>query len=80
MNTERKCAVLLLPGPADETALRRAAERARTETDWGALEIEIFPGRAGTLLLIRPAAGLYIKEDAVRFVALYAGKKAGQDS
>ena len=70
MNGERKCMALRLPGRPDEAELRRAAERALdTGEDWGAVEIEVFPGREGTLLLVHPAAGLYIREDAARFLA-----------
>ena len=69
MEAERKCMALRVPGQPDDGELRRAAERALgDEEDWGAVEIEVFPGREGTLLLVHPAAGLYIREDAVRFL------------
>ena len=71
MDTEKKCLALRVPGQPDDEELRRAAERAMdTGEDWGAVEIEVFPGREGTLLLVHPAAGLYIREDAVRFLSL----------
>ena len=67
-----RCAALCGPGlPCPEQIRRAVAEALGPGTDWGALEIEIFPGREATLLLIRPAGGLYIKEDAVRFLLVH---------
>ena len=71
METDRKCVALRLPGRPDDGELRRAAEQALGEgEDWGAVEIEVLPGRKGTLLLVHPAAGLYIREDALRFLTV----------
>ena len=66
---EIRCAAVCVPGrPGTEQIRRAAAEALGPGTDWGTLEIEIFPGREATLLLVRPAGGLYIREDAVRFL------------
>jgi len=63
--------VLRLPGQPDAGELRRAVEKALSSgEDWGTLEVEVFPGRRGTLLLIHPAAGVYIREDAVWFLSV----------
>ena len=71
MDTERRCVALRVPGRPDDSELRRAAERALGPGEnWGAVEIEVFPGRKGTLLLVHPASGLYIREDAVRFLTV----------
>ena len=71
MDREKQCVALRLPGQPDAGQLRRAVEEAFSSgEDWGALEVEVFPGRRGTLLLIHPAAGMYIREDAVRFLSV----------
>ena len=38
-------------------------------TDWGALEIEIIAGREESLLLARPASGVYISREALSRLA-----------
>lgn len=69
MEEERRCLALRVPGVPDGA---EAADLVRAElgenTPWGALEIEIFPGRDETLLLARPAAGTYICAEALRFL------------
>ena len=66
---ESRYAALCLPGRPDRREIRRAvAGVLGPETDWGAVEVEVFPGRETTLLLVHPAAGVYIREDAVRFL------------
>ena len=71
MDAEKKCLALRMPGRPDAGEIRAAVDRAvAAPEDWGALEVEIFPGREGTLLLVRPAAGTYIREDALRFLAV----------
>ncbi|MBR6115102.1 MAG: hypothetical protein IKQ10_07970 [Oscillospiraceae bacterium] len=64
-----KCLAVRVPGlPSDDQAEAIVRAALAPRDDWGALEIEIFPGREGTLLLARPARGVYITADALRFL------------
>ena len=66
-----KCLAVRVPGlPSDDQAEAIVRAALAPRDDWGALEIEVFPGRKGTLLLVHPASGLYIREDAVRFLTV----------
>ena len=74
MAEAKKCLALQVQGRPDSAEAARLIRSAlQGQPGWGVLEIEIFPGRDGTLLLARPASGVYIREDAVRF--LLAGRK-----
>ena len=65
----RKCVAVHVPGRPDPREAEHLARCALSEgEDWGALEVEIFPGREDTLLLIHPAEGVYIDRSAVRFL------------
>ena len=66
----KKCVALYVPGRPDSREAERLARSAVEDAaDWGALEIEMFPGREDTLLLIHPAEGVYIARSAVRFLS-----------
>ena len=69
MRGTERCLALRVPGHPDDREALRLVREALDGPDWGALEVEIFPGGQETLLLIRPAAGIYIDERAVRFLA-----------
>ena len=69
MGEERRCLALRVPGApdgAEAAELVRAALKGTAR--WGVLEIDIFRGRGETLLLVRPAAGTYIRPEALRFL------------
>ncbi len=69
MEKKPNCLALQVPGRPDTPEAERLIRAALGgQSGWGALEIEIFPGRDGTLLLAHPARGVYIREDAVRFL------------
>ena len=69
MSQEMTCLALRVPGRPDAPEAERLIRSAlRGQGEWGILEIEIFPGRDGTLLLAHPANGVYISEDAIRFL------------
>ena len=69
MASERVLA-LRLPGcPGPEEAERQVRTALGTETDWGILEIELFPGGRETLALVHPARGTYIDARAAAFLA-----------
>ena len=53
------------PGPfgRQKARVRRA--------DWGALEIEIIAGREESLLLARPASGVYLSREALSRLAAH---------
>lgn len=74
MRKDTRCLALQVagrPGTAEAEALVRSA---LGECDWGAMEIEIFPGREGALLLAHPAEGTYIRKDALLFLSVrYSG-------
>ena len=71
----QRCLALLAPGAPDGAEAAELVRHALGEdADWGALEIEMFPGRDGTLLLARPAAGIYIRSAAVRFLSRRRGE------
>lgn len=55
------------PDRAEATALVRSALREQGAS--GAVEVELLPGRRDTLLLIHPAAGLYIDSRAAAVLA-----------
>ncbi len=74
MEEAHKCIALWVSGLPDHRRARALVRRALDGADWGALEIEIFPGRDGTLLLAHPAQGVYIEENALRFLAQWGGK------
>ena len=60
---------LLLPGSPDDEYAEVLVRRALAgQDDWGTLEIERFPGRDSTLLLVHPAEGVYIRREALRFL------------
>lgn len=56
------------PKPSDAKRLVFAALGGR---NWGALEIEIIAGREESLLLARPASGVYISREALLRLAAH---------
>ena len=75
MKRDAQCLVLLAAGhPGAEEARRLVRSALGEDRDWGALEIEAFPGRDATLLLAHPAAGTYISKDAARFLWVRLGR------
>ncbi len=69
MDGKRNCLALRIAGEPDARRIRQAAG------SWGALEVEVFPGRGETLLLIHPAEGVYIDRRAAE---LLRGMAAGE--
>ena len=75
MEREKKCLALCLPGQPNETEAERQVRAVLgEEPGWGTLEIECFPGRDSSLILVHPAEGTYISRDAVRFLAAKFGE------
>ena len=72
MSEKQKCVAMRVQGRPDSA---RAESLVRSDMAgqeaWGALEIEIFPGRESTLLLARPASGVYITKEALRVLLRY---------
>lgn len=60
---------LRVPGRPDPARAKALAHAVKEAAGWGALEVEIFPGREESLLLIHPAAGIYIAEGALALLA-----------
>ena len=56
---------LRVPGHPGLSDAKRLVLAALGEADWGALEIEIIAGREESLLLARPASGVYISREAL---------------
>ena len=56
---------LRVPGHPGLSDAKRLVFAALGNTDWGALEIEIIAGREESLLLVRPASGVYISREAL---------------
>ena len=54
------------PGLSDA---KRLVFAALGEADWGALEIEIIAGREESLLLARPASGVYLSREVLSRLA-----------
>ena len=66
---ENRVLALVLPGHPNPGEAERLI-RASLGEAWGALEVEEFPGRGETLLLIRPARGVYIDRRAAELLGL----------
>ena len=62
---------LRVPGHPDLSDAKRLVFAALGEADWGALEIEIIAGREESLLLTRPASGVYISREALLRLAAH---------
>lgn len=62
---------LRVPGHPDLSDAKRLVFAALGEADWGALEIEIIAGREESLLLARPASGVYISREALLRLAAH---------
>ena len=60
---------LRVPGHPGLLDAKRLVFAALGNTDWGALEIEIIAGREESLLLARPASGVYISREALSRLA-----------
>ncbi len=77
MNGEKRFLALRVPGRVSD----RAAEsliRTRAETaGWGVLEIRVFPGARETLLLARPAEGVYIPKKVLRLLDAHSHREPG---
>lgn len=77
MDGDKRFLALRVPGQVSD----RAAEtliRTRSETaGWGALEIRVFPGVRETLLLARPAEGVYIPEKVLRLLDAHSHREPG---
>ena len=74
MKKDVRCMAMLTSGhPEADEAWRLVRSALAGGPDWGVLEIEVFPGRDATLLLVHPAGGTYISKDAVRFLAVRPG-------
>jgi len=68
MDGDKRFFALRVPGRVSDRAAE-ALVRSRAETaGWGALEIRLFPGARETLLLARPAEGVYISNAALRLL------------
>lgn len=62
---------LRVPGHPDLSDAKRLVFAALGEADWGALEIEIIAGQEESLLLARPASGVYISREALLRLAAH---------
>lgn len=62
---------LRVPGHPGLSDAKRLVFAALGEADWGALEIEIIAGREESLLLARPASGVYISREALLRLAAH---------
>ena len=60
---------LCVPGHPKLSDVKQSVFAALGGADWGDLEIEIIAGRSESLLLVRPASGVYISRDAVSRLA-----------
>ena len=60
---------LCVPGHPKLSDARRIVFAALGGADWGDLEIEIIAGRSESLLLVRPASGVYISRDVISRLA-----------
>ena len=60
---------LRVPGHPGLSDAKRLVFAALGGANWGALEIEIIPGREESLLLARPASGVYISREALSRLA-----------
>ncbi|MBR6208363.1 MAG: hypothetical protein IKQ69_05140 [Oscillospiraceae bacterium] len=54
--------------PDGEEALGLVRAALRERGDFGAVEVEMLPGKRETLLLIHPAAGVYIDRRAAEYL------------
>lgn len=70
MDGKRNCLALRIAGEPDPQRIRQAAG------SWGTLEVEVFPGRGETLLLIHPAEGVYMDRRAAELLFGRAGGEA----
>jgi hypothetical protein len=69
-----RCVALTVAGeptPEQAETLVRAALSIRGEPVWGSMQIDLFPGNGGSLILARPgeAMKVYIADWAMRFLA-----------
>ena len=62
---------LRVPGHPGLSDAKRLVFAALGEADWGVLEIEIIAGREESLLLARPASGIYISREALSRLAAH---------
>ena len=62
---------LRVPGHPDLSDAKRLVFAALGEADLGALEIEIIAGREESLLLARPASGVYLSREALSRLAAH---------
>ena len=70
--TENERALALrVPGHPDLSDAKRLVFAALGEADWGALEIEIIAGQKESLLLARPARGVYLSREALLRLAAH---------
>ena len=60
---------LRVPGHPGLSDAKRLVFAALGEADWGALEIEIIAGREESLLLARPASGVYLSREVLSRLA-----------
>ena len=77
MDGDRRFVALRVPGRVSDRAAE-ALIRSRAETaGWGTLEIRLFPGARETLLLARPAEGMYIPEKVLRLLDAHSHREPG---
>ena len=77
MDGDKRFVALRVPGRVSDRAAE-ALIRSRTEAaGWGALEIRLFPGARETLLLARPAEGVYISKAALRLLDARSHRDTG---
>ena len=60
---------LRVPGHPGLSDAKRLVFAALGEADWGVLEIEIIAGREESLLLARPASGVYLSREVLSRLA-----------
>ena len=71
---EQTTVALRVPGQPSRPEMERLARSAAPGAEWGALEVEIFPGREESLLLIHPARGIYISREMIQILSRYRGE------
>ncbi len=79
METQHTYLALLVPAETEEREAAEIVRRSLAErglSPWPAMEIELYPGSGGCLLIARPARGekIYMTAFALRWLAEHGGR------